>query len=286
MDFKHALTLESPLTIVGVPSAYSVLLAEQAGFKALYLSGAGVANVAFGIPDLGLITFTELAVELAKITQLTALPVLVDIDNGFGGPFQVARATKVLVQAGAAALQLEDQTQNKRCGHRDGKTCISNALMCDKIKALKDAAPHVYLIARTDAQGIETPAAVQERVQAYVAAGADAIFVEAVQTLEQVKDWTKSLKVPLLVNLTEFGKTPLWSHAEMAEAGVGMLLYPLGAMRMMHAAAQTFYYTLRQEKTQKSLLSKMQTREQLYTVLNYEAWESRQNQIRERAEDE
>lgn len=286
MDFKQALTLESPLTIVGVPTAYSVLLAEQAGFKALYLSGAGVSNVAFGLPDLGLTTFTELAVELAKITQLTALPVLVDLDNGFGGPLQVARATKVLVQAGAAALQLEDQTQNKRCGHRDGKTCISTALMCDKIKALKDAAPNVYLVARTDAHGLEAPAAVQERVQAYVAAGADAIFVEALQTLAQVKEWTGSLKVPLLVNLTEFGKTPLWSHAEMTQAGVGLLLYPLGAMRMMHAAAHTFYATLRQEKTQASLLSKMQTREQLYTVLDYEAWESRQNQIRENAEDE
>jgi methylisocitrate lyase len=275
---RAAMEVESPLQIAGAINAYCALLAENAGFRALYLSGAGVANASFGLPDLGMTTLSEVCEEIRRMTQATSLPILVDADTGWGGAFMVARTIREMSRAGAAGCHLEDQVQAKRCGHRPGKELVSAAEMSDRIKAAADARTDdsFVIMARTDAHANEGLTAAIERSQAYVAAGADMIFAEALGSLDDYRAFTSALgSVPVLANITEFGKTPLYTVPELREAGVRLVLYPLSAFRAMSQAALEVYRTLRSEGGQKSVLHRMQTREELYGVLGYHAYEEK-----------
>ncbi len=279
--FRAAVEAERPLQVVGTINAYSALLARQAGFKAMYLSGAGVANASFALPDLGITTLNDVLEDVRRITRAVDLPLLVDADTGFGSAFNIARTVRDMIAAGAAAIHLEDQVQAKRCGHRPGKALVEAGEMADRIKAAADGRTddQFVLMARTDAHAVEGLQAAIDRASRYVEAGADMIFAEALTTIDEYKTFTSAVCVPVLANLTEFGKTPLFALDQMRDAGVRLVLYPLTAFRMMSAAARQAYETLRREGTQKSLLDQMQTREQLYQTLNYHDYEKKLDEL-------
>lgn len=286
---RAALALERPLQIVGTVNAFSALLAETAGFRAIYISGAGVANASFGLPDLGITMLNDVCEDIRRITGATELPLLVDADTGWGGAFNIARTVKDFIRSGAAGLHLEDQVQTKRCGHRPGKALVAAEEMVDRIKAATDARqdPRFVIMARTDAHAVEGQQAALDRAARYVEAGADMIFAEALTTLTEYRQFTQAIHVPVLANLTEFGKTPLFTTKELADAGVQLVLYPLSAFRAMSKAALNVYTTLRQEGTQKSVVGTMQTREELYEVLGYHAYEDKLDALfAERSEDD
>lgn len=273
--FRAALEAERPLQVVGAVNAYSALLAERAGYRAIYLSGAGVANASFGLPDLGMTSLNDVCEDIRRITAATDLPLLVDADTGWGTAFNIARTVREMVRAGAAGLHLEDQVSAKRCGHRPGKSLVSSAEMCDRVRAAVDGRDDAdfVIMARTDAHAVEGQAQAVERALAYVDAGADMIFAEALNTLDEYREFTAAVRVPVLANITEFGQTPLFTTAELAEAGVRLALYPLSAFRAMSAAALAVYETLRREGTQKAVVDTMQTRKELYEVLGYHDYE-------------
>ncbi len=279
--FRAALGAEQPLQIVGTINAYSALLAERAGFRAIYLSGAGVANASFGLPDLAMTTLNDVCEDVRRIASATDLPLLVDADTGWGSAFMIGRTIRELTRAGAAACHLEDQVAVKRCGHRPGKALVEPAEMCDRLKAAVDGRSddQFVIMARTDAHAVEGQQAAIDRAAAYVEAGADTIFAEALTTLDEYKQFTDVVKVPVLANLTEFGKTPLFSTDELRRVGVAMALYPLSAFRAMSAAALNVYETLRREGTQESVVDTMQTRMELYDVLGYQAYEDRLDEL-------
>jgi methylisocitrate lyase len=280
-QLRDALDQERPLQVAGTISAYAAMLASRAGFRAIYLSGAGVANSAFGLPDLGITTQNDVTEEVRRITAACELPLLVDADTGFGGAFSIARTCRELARAGAAGLHLEDQVQSKRCGHRPGKQLVAAQEMCDRLKAALDArADRAFVImARTDAHAVEGLAAAVARAQAYVAAGADMIFAEAITTLAEYRQFTAAVPVPVLANITEFGRTPLFTTAELGQVGVRLVLYPLSAFRAMSKAAEDVYTCIRRDGTQRAVLERMQTREELYSVLGYHAYEERLDRL-------
>jgi methylisocitrate lyase len=263
--------------MVGAINAFCALLAERAGFRAIYLSGAGVANASFGLPDLGMTNLNDVCEDVRRITGATSLPLMVDADTGWGNAFNIARAVRDLGRAGAAGCHIEDQVQAKRCGHRPNKELVEPQEMVDRIKAASDAKidQSFVLMARTDAVAGEGIYPALERCEKYIEAGADVIFAEAVANLEDYRRFTERLRVPVLANLTEFGKTPLFSLEEMRASGIRIVLYPLSAFRAMSAAAESVYETVRRTGTQKSVVSAMQTRDHLYEVLNYNEYESR-----------
>lgn len=265
------------MQVAGAVNAYTAMLAEKAGFRALYLSGAGVANASFGLPDLGITTLNDVVEDAARITSATPLPLLVDVDTGFGGAFQIARTVKALTRAGAAGFHIEDQIASKRCGHRPNKSIVSQAEMVDRIKAAVDARQDAsfVIMARTDALAVEGLHAAIERSCAFAEAGADMIFPEAVIELEQYKQFSDAVGLPILANMTEFGRTPLFTVEQLASAGVGLALYPLSAFRAMSAAALQVYETIRRDGTQAKTLHLMQTREQLYEHLHYYSYEQK-----------
>jgi len=285
---RAAVTEEHPLQVVGTINAYSALLAERAGFKAIYLSGAGVANTSFGLPDLGITSLNDVCEDVRRITSATDLPLLVDADTGWGAAFNISRTISDLVRSGAAGCHLEDQVQAKRCGHRPGKALVTADEMVDRIKAGVDGRTddQFVIMARTDAHAVEGQQAAIDRAQRYVAAGADMIFAEALTTLDEYRQFTNAVKVPVLANITEFGKTPLFTVAELASVNVGLVLYPLSAFRAMARAAETVYGTLRRDGTQKNLIDRMQTRTELYDVLGYHDYERKLDELfsRESAE--
>ena len=278
---RAAVAQERPLQVVGAINAYAALLAQRAGFRALYLSGAGVANASFGLPDLGITSLNDVCEDVRRIAAATELPLLVDADTGWGAAFNIARTTRELTRAGAAGMHLEDQVQAKRCGHRPGKALVPAAEMADRIKAAVDGrTDHSYVImARTDAHAVEGQNAAIERAAGYVEAGADMIFAEALTTLDEYRQFTRTVQVPVLANITEFGKTPLFTVAELADAGVALVLYPLSAFRAISHAAINAYTTIRKEGTQRSLTGCMQTRAELYDVLGYHAYESKLDEL-------
>jgi len=278
---RAALEAERPLQIVGTINAYTALLARTAGFRAIYVSGAGVANASFGVPDLGITSLDDVCEDVRRITGACELPLLVDADTGFGSAFNIARTCRELARAGAAGLHLEDQVQAKRCGHRPGKALVAANEMVDRLKAAVDARADAsfVIMARTDAHAVEGQHAALERAQRYVEAGADMIFAEALATLEEYRQFTAAVSVPVLANLTEFGRTPLFTLAELAATGVRLVLYPLSAFRAMSQAALGVYDTIRREGTQRAVVPRMQTREELYAVLGYHAYEERLDRL-------
>ncbi len=275
--FRAALAAEKPLQVVGAINAYAARLAQATGFRAIYLSGGGVAANSLGIPDLGISTMEDVLTDVRRISDSCSLPLLVDIDTGWGGAFNIARTIRQMIKAGAAAVHIEDQVGAKRCGHRPGKELVPTQEMADRIKAAVDARtdPEFVIMARTDALASEGPARAVERAQAYVAAGADMIFAEAVTELGQYRQFREALGVPILANITEFGKTPLFTREDLAAAGVDIILYCCAAYRAMNAAALKVYETIRTEGTQKSALPLMQTRDELYKYLDYLAYEQK-----------
>lgn len=274
---KTALASEKPLQVVGVINAYTALLAQRSGFRAIYLSGGGVAAGSLGVPDLGITTLEDVLIDVRRITDASSLPLLVDVDTGFGGAFNIARTVRSLIKFGAAGLHLEDQVQAKRCGHRPGKALVEKEEMEDRIKAAVDARsdPDFIIMARTDALAGEGLDAALERSLAYVSAGADMIFAEAVTELEQYQQFVQTVQVPVLANITEFGQTPLFSVQDLASVGVSLALYPLSAFRAQSAAALAVFETLRREGTQASMFDQMQTRADLYDVLDYYQYEQK-----------
>ena len=278
---RQALTAEQPLQLVGAVNAYAALLAEECGFRALYLSGAGVANASFGLPDLGMTTLTDVLDDVRRITSASSLPLLVDADTGWGHAFMIGRTVRELISAGAAGMHIEDQVAAKRCGHRPGKALVSCAEMVDRIKAAVDARsdPAFVIMARTDAVATEGLEAAIERACRYREAGADMLFPEALTELAQYRRFAAALDIPILANLTEFGVTPLFTREELASAGVGLALYPLSAFRAMAAAALKVYRTIRTEGTQQGVLDEMQTRSELYDVLDYHAYERKLDEL-------
>lgn len=279
--FRAALREEKPLQVAGAINAYTARLAEATGFKALYLSGGGVAANSLGMPDLGISTMDDVLTDVRRITDATSLPLLVDIDTGWGGAFNIARTIRSMIKAGVAAVHLEDQVGAKRCGHRPGKELVPTEEMVDRIKAAVDARTdgHFVIMARTDALANEGLAAAIARAQAYVAAGADMIFAEAVTALPQYTEFRKAVGVPVLANSTEFGQTPLWTREELAAAGVDIILYCCAAYRAMNAAALKVYEVIRAEGTQKSVLPLLQSREDLYKYLDYHAYEKKLDEL-------
>jgi methylisocitrate lyase len=279
--FRAALAAEKPLQLVGTINAYAAKLAEATGFRAIYLSGGGVAANSLGVPDLGISTMEDVLTDVRRITSACALPLLVDIDTGWGGAFNIARTIREMAKAGAAAVHIEDQVSAKRCGHRPGKELVPTEEMVDRIKASVDARsdPEFVIMARTDALAGEGLNRAIERAQAYVAAGADMIFVEAVTDLATYTEFRKAVGVPILANITEFGKTPLFTREELAAAGVDIILYCCAAYRAMNAAALKVYETIRAEGTQKSVLPLMQTRDELYRYLDYHAYEQKLDEL-------
>ena len=274
--FKKALAEESPLQIIGTINANHALLAKRAGYRAIYLSGGGVAAGSMGVPDLGITTLEDVLTDVRRITNICDTPLLVDADTGFGSSaFNIARTVKDLIKAGAAAMHIEDQVGAKRCGHRPNKEVVSTSEMVDRIKAAVDARTddNFSIMARTDAIAIEGVDAAIERVQAYIAAGADLIFPEAIRTLEEYKKFSKAVSKPILANITEFGLTPLFTRDELGANGVSMILYPLSAFRAMNKAAENVYETIRKEGTQAKVIDTMQTREELYERINYYEYE-------------
>jgi methylisocitrate lyase len=274
---RAAVAAERPLQVVGAVNAYTALLAERSGFRALYLSGAGVANASFGLPDLGITSLNDVCEDVRRITSATDLPLLVDADTGWGAAFNIARTTHDLIRSGAAGMHLEDQVQAKRCGHRPGKALVSPVEMVDRLKAAVDARqdPAFVIMARTDAHAVEGQSAAIERALAYVEAGADMIFAEALTTLDEYREFTAKVTVPVLANITEFGKTPLFTVDELASVGVALALYPLSAFRAMSKAALEVYGELRRTGTQQGVVDRMQTRTELYDVLGYHDYEQK-----------
>ena len=279
--FRAAAEAEKPLQVIGTINAYYARLAERAGYTALYLSGGGVAAGSLGLPDLGISTMDDVLTDVRRITDVCSLPLLVDVDTGFGGPFNIARTVKSLIKFGAGAMHIEDQVQAKRCGHRPGKEIVSKAEMVDRIKAAVDARtdPDFVIMARTDALAVEGWQATIERAAACVEAGADMIFPEAMTELAMYRTFANAVKVPVLANITEFGQTPLFTVEELRSANVSLVLYPLSAFRAMNKAALAVYESIRREGTQKYVLDSMQTRAELYDVLGYHAYEGKLDQL-------
>ena len=275
--FRAAIAAEKPLQIIGAINAYHAMLATQTGFKALYLSGGGVAAGSLGLPDLGISSLEDVLIDVRRITDAVDTPLLVDIDTGWGGAFNIARSVKSVAKAGAAAVHIEDQVSAKRCGHRPNKAVVSQAEMVDRIKAAVDARidPDFVIMARTDALAVEGLQSAMDRACACVEAGADMIFPEAMTELSMYKQFFDAVKVPVLANITEYGSTPLFTVAELATADVSMVLYPLSAFRAMNKAALTVYETMRTEGTQKNVVALMQTRMELYEHLGYHAFEQK-----------
>ena len=281
MRLRAAMELEKPLQVVGVINAYAALLAEKAGFRAIYLSGGGVAAGSLGVPDLGITTLDDVLTDVRRITDASELPLLVDVDTGFGSAFNIARTVKSLIKFGAAGMHIEDQVQEKRCGHRPGKAIVSQDEMVDRIKAAVDARnePSFVIMARTDALAVAGLDTALERAQACVKAGADMIFAEAVPDLGTYSRFVEACGVPVLANITEFGQTPLFTSEQLASAGVALALYPLSAFRAMSAAALEVYNAIRKEGSQQSVLKEMQTRAELYEVLGYYNYEEKLDQL-------
>jgi methylisocitrate lyase len=278
---RQAVEAERPLQVVGAVNAYAALLAQKCGFKAIYLSGAGVANASFGVPDLGITSRSDVCEDVRRVTSATAVPLLVDADTGWGAAFNIARTTSDLLKAGAAGMHLEDQVAAKRCGHRPGKQLVSKAEMVDRLKAAVDARTdsEFVIMARTDAHAVEGQAAALERAAAYIEAGADMIFAEALTTLEEYREFAAAVPVPVLANITEFGKTPLFTRAELHAVGVRLVLYPLSAFRAAARAELEVYGAIRSEGTQERVLSRMQTRAELYEVLRYHDYEKKLDEL-------
>lgn len=278
---RAAIEVEQPLQVVGTINAYCALLAERAGFRALYLSGAGVANASFGLPDLGITTLNDVAADVRRITAASKLPLLVDADTGWGAAFMIGRTVRELTSAGAAGCHIEDQVQAKRCGHRPGKALVSTEEMVDRIKAAVDGRSDndFVIMARTDALASEGLNAALDRIERYVEAGADMIFPEALTTLDEYKRFAQASVVPILANITEFGETPLLTVEQLHKAGVRLVLYPLSAFRAMSAAALDVYQTLRRDGTQQASLERMQTRDELYEVLGYDEYEQKLDEL-------
>ena len=276
--FRAALAAEAPLQVPGTICAYHAILAEKTGYKAIYLSGGGVAAGSLGVPDLGITTLDDVLTDVLRITNASTLPLLVDVDTGFGASaFNIARTVRSPVKAGAAALHIEDQVGAKRCGHRPGKELVSQTEMVDRIKAAVDARPDpaFVIMARTDALAVEGLQAAIDRACACVEAGADMIFPEAITELAMYRRFVDAVRVPVLANITEFGQTPLFTLLELEDAGVALALYPLSAFRAMNSAALNVYRTLRRDGTQKAALDTMQTRAELYEFLGYHAYEAK-----------
>ena len=279
--FRAALDAERPLQIVGTINAFSALLAEKAGFKAIYLSGAGVANASFGLPDLAMTTLNDVCDDIRRIASASDLPLLVDADTGWGSAFMIGRTIREMTWAGAAACHLEDQVAAKRCGHRPGKALVETAEMCDRLKAAVDGriSEDFVIMARTDAHAVEGQQAALDRAAAYVEAGADMISAEALTTLEEYQQFTDTIRVPVLANLTEFGKTPMFTTDELGEVGIRMALYPLTTFRAMSKTALDVYTNLRASGTQSGDLERMQTRAELYDVLGYQDYEDKLDEL-------
>ena len=279
--FKDAVAQNNPLQILGVINAYSAIQATKSGAKALYLSGAGVANASIGLPDLGMTNLEDVCIDTRRITAATDLPLLIDADTGWGGAFNIARTIKELTRAGAAGCHIEDQVAQKRCGHRPNKELVSKDEMCDRIKAAVDGKidSDFVVMARTDAHASEGQKAAIERASAYVEAGADMIFAEAIHTLEEYKQFTNVIKVPVLANITEFGKTPYFTLDELKEVGLSMVLSPLSGFRAMNKAALSVFKEIIQKGTQKGVLDIMQTREELYDMLGYHKFEDKLDEL-------
>ncbi|MGL4747423.1 MAG: methylisocitrate lyase [Shewanella sp.] len=281
LRFRQALANSKPLQIVGTTNAYFALMAEQTGFQALYLSGAGVANASYGLPDLGMTSMNDVLIDAGRITSATKLPLLVDIDTGWGGAFNIARTIKEFEKIGVAAVHMEDQVSQKRCGHRPNKAVVSTEEMVDRIKAAVDARtdPNFVIMARTDAVAVEGLEAGIERAKAYIAAGADMIFAEALTELDQYRHFKAQVKAPILANMTEFGQTQLFNKEELAQAGADMVLYPLGTFRAANQAALKVMQALINDGHQRNVLDTMQTRADLYKYLGYHAFEDKLDQL-------
>jgi methylisocitrate lyase len=279
--FRDALAFERPLQIVGAINAFSALLAKEAGFRAIYLSGAGVANASFGLPDIGMTTASDVCEDIRRITAAVDLPLLADADTGWGNAFNIGRSIRELARAGAAGCHLEDQVAAKRCGHRPNKELVLTNEMMDRLKAAADSRPEqsFVIMARTDAIAKEGLASAIGRSLRYIDAGADMIFAEAVTRLEDYREFVRQVPVPVLANLTEFGQTPLFSLSELREAGLAMTLYPLSAFRAMAAAAERVYQTIRETGSQADVVSSMQTRERLYEILDYHRYERKLDEL-------
>ncbi|MBS3805700.1 MAG: methylisocitrate lyase [Oleiphilaceae bacterium] len=279
--FRQALKANKPLQIVGTINAYAAMMAEKVGHQAIYLSGGGVANASYGLPDLGITTLNDVLEDVRRITDATSVPLLVDIDTGWGGAFNIARTIQQMEGAGAAAVHIEDQVAQKRCGHRPNKAIVSKEEMVDRIKACVDARQDedFFIMARTDAFQQEGLEAAIDRAQACIDAGADGIFAEAVTELEHYQAFSKALSVPLLANITEFGATPLYNKKELGQAGADMVLYPLSAFRAMNKAALTTYESILEQGDQKAVVDTMQTRKELYEFLNYHEFEQKLDEL-------
>ena len=279
--FRKALKDNQPLQIVGTINAYSAMMAERVGHQAIYLSGGGVANASFGLPDLGMTTMNDVVEDARRITAATDLPLLVDIDTGWGGAFNIARTIREMERAGVAAIHIEDQVAQKRCGHRPNKEIVSKEEMVDRIKAAADARQDddFFIMARTDAFQKEGLEAAIDRARACIEAGADGIFAEAVHELSDYKAFAEALDVPILANITEFGATPLYNKSELADAGAGMVLYPLSAFRAMNKAALMVYENILEKGDQKDVVDSMQTRAELYDFLNYHDFEQKLDEL-------
>ncbi len=280
-NFRAALAAEKPLQVIGAINAYHARLAKASGYKAIYLSGGGVAAGSLGLPDLGISGLDDVLTDVRRITDVCDLPLLVDVDTGFGGAFNIARTVKSLIKFGAGAMHIEDQVQAKRCGHRPGKAIVSKEEMVDRIKAAVDARTdsNFVIMARTDALAVEGLDAAIERTRACVEAGADMIFPEAMTELSMYKKFASAVKVPILANITEFGSTPLYTVQELAQVDVSIVLYPLSAFRAMNKAALNVYQAVRRDGTQKNVVETMQTRADLYEYLGYHAFEQKLDEL-------
>lgn len=281
INFYNALARERPLQVVGVINAYAAIQAEKLGFGAVYLSGSGIATASYGLPDLGMTGMSDVLVDVERVKSICELPLLVDCDTGWGAALSIARTVREMERAGAAAMHIEDQVQEKRCGHLPGKLVVDTEEMCDRIKAAVDARTDAdfMIMARTDALATEGMESTLDRCNAYVEAGADAIFAEAVIALDQYRDFAARTKVPILANLTEFGKTPQFSIEQLRSADVAMALYPLSAFRAMSRAAEEVYSEIRESGTQRDVVDAMQTREELYATIGYHEYERKINEL-------
>ncbi len=280
--FRKAVAEEKPLQVIGTICAYHAVMAKRVGYRAIYLSGAGVAAGSLGMPDLGISNLDDVLTDIRRITDVCELPLLVDVDTGFGASaFNVARTVRSLIKSGAAAMHIEDQVGAKRCGHRPGKELVARDEMCDRIKAAVDARtdPSFVIMARTDALANEGLDSAVERIRSYVEAGADMVFPEAIPSIEMYRKFAAAAKVPILANITEFGKTPLFTIEELRSADVAIVLYPLTAFRAMNQAALKAYETVRRQGSQKALIAEMQTREELYDFLNYHSYEKKLDEL-------
>ncbi len=281
--FREALEQETPLQIVGTINAYQALQATKIGHKAIYLSGGGIANASYGLPDLGMTMIEDVCIDIRRITSICDTPLIVDADTGWGHAFNVARTVKEFIRYGAAGLHIEDQVAAKRCGHRPNKELVSTEEMSDRIRAAVDAKmqldPNFYIIARTDAHASEGQEAAINRAKAYTKAGADAIFAEAIHTLKEYKEFTDEIDIPVLANITEFGATPMFTTEELASVGIDMVLYPLSAFRAMNKAALNVYKELKNRGTQEGVLDTMQTRMELYDMLGYHHYEQKMDEL-------